>query len=202
MSVQPKGVAEIMEVLAERLPDETLAALFPGQEPMAIRIALREASRSAAAGRQQAESPRMAWRSGPGRASLFTDGAARGNPGDAGAGVLLLDEHGRELAAKSFFLGLCTNNVAEYRALILGLREAGKSGVREISVFLDAELVVRQLLGSYQVKDSKLRQLHAEAMALLRGFDFYQVAHVPREQNRRADQLANLGIDRRGLIGS
>jgi ribonuclease HI len=184
------------------LPDEALAACFPDREPAAVRATLRAAAqRLAARGCPEADRRPPLATAGtaepePGaRLTLYTDGAARGNPGPAGAGILLLDERGREVAARGISLGICTNNVAEYRALILGLREARRHGAGELSVYLDSELIVKQLLGSYQVKDSKLKPLHAEAAALLETFRFYQILHVPRRDNQRADQLANQGID-------
>jgi len=126
---------------------------------------------------------------------LFSDGASRGNPGPAGAGWVILDDQGRELAAKGMFLGHCTNNVAEYRALLAGLREASSLGCRRLEVRLDSELIVRQLQGRYQVKHPKLKPLFAEAKVLLANFATWNAEHVPREQNRRADALANQGID-------
>lgn len=214
-----KGAVALLEGLAARLPDEALAACFPGQELAGLRKALRDAARLIArpeprpkADRRQTSDRRQtpdrrqpslalggkeAGSASGARLALYTDGAARGNPGPAGAGLLLLDGQGQEIAAQGISLGECTNNVAEYRALILGLQEAGRHGAGELSVYLDSELVVKQLLGSYQVKDAKLKPLHAEAIALLEGFPFYQVVHVPRQENQRADQLANQGIDER-----
>ncbi|MEJ2033665.1 MAG: ribonuclease HI family protein [Deltaproteobacteria bacterium] len=215
-----KGAAEILKCLAAKLPDEALAACFPDHAPAALRDALRDAAqlvarhdrRTEATRRQtpdrrqlpdrrqatfaletKTEEPRP-----PGfRITLYTDGAARGTPGAAGAGILLLDDRGQEIAARGIYLGECTNNVAEYRALILGLQEARRHGAEELSIYLDSELIVKQMLGSYRVKDPKLKPLHTEAIALLEGFRFYQIVHVPRGENQRADQLANQGIDER-----
>jgi ribonuclease HI/probable phosphoglycerate mutase len=128
---------------------------------------------------------------------LFTDGASRGNPGQAGAGALLLDAEGRELAARSLYLGECTNNVAEYRALLLGLETALEQGCARLDIRLDSELIVRQLQGRYQVKNHALKPLFQEVSNLLARLESWTVAHVPREQNKRADQLANQGVDSR-----
>jgi ribonuclease HI len=194
------GLAELLAGLAARLPDEALATCFPDRPPAMLRTALQDAARRIArfdqpTGADRCPPPEPA----PFGASLalYTDGAARGNPGAAGAGILLLDDRRREVAAKGLYLGECTNNVAEYRALILGLQEARRQGAGELAVHLDSELIVKQLLGSYRVRDPKLKPLHAEAAALLEGFRSCRIVHVPRQENRRADQLANQGIDDR-----
>lgn len=129
--------------------------------------------------------------------TLFADGGSRGNPGPAGAGAVLYDAQGREMAAISRYLGQATNNVAEYTALNLGLAEARRLGASEITVKMDSELVVRQLQGSYKVKAPGLKPLYNEARRLLQGFRRATVAHVRRELNRRADELANQAMDRR-----
>jgi len=128
---------------------------------------------------------------------LYTDGASRGNPGLAGAGVVLFDDRGQELLGKSKYLGKCTNNVAEYQALILGLQAAQELGCPRLHVFLDSELIVRQITGKYKVKNATLKPLFAQVQKLLKGFKGYTIGHVPREKNKRADELANQGIDRR-----
>jgi ribonuclease HI len=132
--------------------------------------------------------PVVAWR-------LFTDGASRGNPGKAGAGAVLLDSEGRELAARSLYLGECTNNAAEYRALLLGLHAALELDCIRLEIYLDSELIVRQIQGRYKVKHETLKPLFDEVKALLAQIKSWSIAHVPREQNKRADQLANRGVD-------
>jgi ribonuclease HI len=131
---------------------------------------------------------------------LRTDGAARGNPGPAGAGVVLEDAKGRALRERSCFLGSRTNNQAEYEALLLGLRELLKgalgAGRTHVTAFLDSELVVRQLEGAYRVRDPELLVLHEEVRALIARLGSFRARHVPREENRRADRLANEAIDR------
>ncbi|OQX18097.1 MAG: ribonuclease H [Desulfobulbaceae bacterium A2] len=131
------------------------------------------------------------------RCVLYSDGASRGNPGPAGAGWVITDDRGRELAAAGIFLGHCTNNVAEYRALLAGLEAAEKLPCRRIDLRLDSELIVRQLQGRYQVKHPALKPLYQEARERLAGFEAWGASHIPRAQNARADQLANQGIDGR-----
>ena len=126
---------------------------------------------------------------------VFTDGAARGNPGPAGAGAVILDENGRVLDRLGRFLGRQTNNVAEYQGLLLGLRRAYQRGAREVEVRADSQLLIRQLEGKYAVRNEALRRLHAEALALLRAFDRYDLAHIPREENALADEMSNRAID-------
>jgi len=129
------------------------------------------------------------------RVRVFTDGAARGNPGPAGAGAVILDGEGRVLARLGRFLGKQTNNVAEYQGLLLGLRRARQMGAREVEVRADSQLLIRQLQGKYAVKNEVLKRLHEEALALLRSFDRYELLHVPREQNALADEMSNRAID-------
>jgi len=134
------------------------------------------------------------------RGSLYCDGASRGNPGPSGAGVVILDENGEQIFELSRFLDNATNNVAEYQALIRGLSAAADLGINRVQVYLDSELVVNQLLGTYKVRNPRLLQLFEEAMSRLRLFDEYAIFHVGRELNQEADRLANEAIDR-GLRG-
>jgi ribonuclease HI len=126
---------------------------------------------------------------------LMVDGAARGNPGPAGCGAVVLDETGAVLKELSRCLGIATNNVAEYQGLLLGLETVLKLGGKRLCVQSDSELLVRQLNGIYRVKNENLKVLHRKALALLQRLEAYRIIHVRREQNRRADQLANEGID-------
>jgi ribonuclease HI len=126
---------------------------------------------------------------------LYTDGAARGNPGPAGAGAVLSDAQGSVVEELCEYLGEATNNVAEYRALLLGLKKALDLGVEEIDVLADSELMVRQLLGRYRVKNEGLRPLFQEAMGLLKKFKKYSISHIDREENSAADRMANRAID-------
>ena len=129
--------------------------------------------------------------------SLYTDGASRGNPGQAGAGAVILDDNGMELVARSYYLGTCSNNVAEYRALIFGLQTALELGCRRLDIFLDSQLIVRQVQGQYKVKNAGLKPLFAEVKQLLAKLAAFTINHVPRNENKRADELANRGIDER-----
>ncbi len=128
---------------------------------------------------------------------IHTDGASRGNPGEAGIGAVIADSQGRSVKELKRFLGMATNNVAEYRALIIALEEAWQLGAVRVRVYLDSELVVRQLCGEYRVREAHLQTLHQQAMETLHRFAEYSIHHIPREQNRRADQLANEAIDQR-----
>ncbi len=132
-----------------------------------------------------------------GGASLraFIDGASRGNPGEAGFGVHVTDESGAEVASLYGYLGRATNNVAEYEALLHALRWALGHGVRRLAVFSDSELVVKQMNGAYKVKHPDMQARCREAQGLLRRFERAAIAHVPREQNRDADRLANRALD-------
>jgi ribonuclease HI len=124
-------------------------------------------------------------------AELFCDGASRGNPGNSGIGVVisLLDGSDRDFRI-SEYIGIATNNVAEYSALIRGLEEARSLGVRRVKVFLDSELVVRQINGVYKVRNNTLKGLWSRARKILMDFDSYVVEHVKREKNMDADALA------------
>lgn len=131
------------------------------------------------------------------RTRLFTDGAARGNPGPAGAGAVIMNPQGHIVAKVGKFLGENTNNYAEYMGLILGLRRAKAMGIKELEVFADSELVVRQLNGEYQVKAENLKGLFEEARQLLSAFSEVRVRHIRREENEAADEMSNRAIDQR-----
>ena len=127
---------------------------------------------------------------------LFSDGAARGNPGPAGAGASIQDERGRVIGEVSQYLGETTNNQAEYQALLLGLVKAHNLKIKHLEVFLDSELVVKQLNGQYRVKHPDLIPLFEKVKQHLAEFHTRKVSHVYREMNQEADRLANLAIDR------
>lgn len=128
---------------------------------------------------------------------IHIDGASRGNPGEAGFGVHVAGPDGRQIAGLYGYLGQATNNVAEYQALLHALRWALNQGATRIAVFSDSELVVRQIEGRYRVKHPDLRPLYDEARGLLARFAEVLVEHVPREENREADRLANQALDER-----
>lgn len=126
---------------------------------------------------------------------IYIDGASRGNPGQAGAGVLITDGEGRRLDGISQFLGHKTNNEAEYGALLLGLGEAKRLGASSVRIFTDSELIARQVQGVYRVKNEKLKALHRMVMEKARGFSSFQIESIPRESNQEADGLANEAIE-------
>ena len=126
----------------------------------------------------------------------FTDGASRGNPGEAGIGILVTDEKHETVLSLHAYIGRCTNNIAEYTALETLLEQAGRLECTRLLIHSDSELMVRQINGQYKVKDHGLKPHHARALRLLKALPFpCTVAHIPREENREADRLANLGID-------
>jgi ribonuclease HI len=127
--------------------------------------------------------------------TVHVDGGARGNPGPAAAAAVATGPAGEVLGERTAYLGETTNNVAEYRALLLGLELAEALGAREVDVVNDSELVARQVGGQYKVKNAGLRPLHAEAMKALRGFRRWSVRSVRRESNERADELVNVALD-------
>lgn len=207
MRTAPQQAAAILETLAAALPGAFLAQHFPEQSGQEIRRILTETAESIKGSKPKPQTARSAPvqpavtapNAAPGhdRLILYSDGASRGNPGLAGAGIHILDQAQHEILAASKFLGQCTNNEAEYQALIFGLQEARRLGAKEISIYLDSELVVRQLKGIYQVKNERLKTLFAQAKRELSHFAKRQIGHVPRAQNQRADQMANRGIDER-----
>jgi ribonuclease HI len=127
--------------------------------------------------------------------TVRTDGASRGNPGPSGIGVVLEVEGASRRIERFEYIGEATNNVAEYRALLLALAEAEKISPSSLTILSDSELLVRQLTGEYRVKSDLLRPLHREACRRLRGFPGARILHVERGDNRDADRLANRAID-------
>ena len=132
---------------------------------------------------------------------LYTDGASRGNPGEGGVGVVLTDLEDNIVLEEKLYLGECTNNQAEYRALILGLEEAKTLKPSKLVIRADSELLVRQLQGLYKVKNEGLQPLYLKAMKLLKGFSSLKIEHIPRERNKKADKLANRAIDEKEAVG-
>ena len=128
---------------------------------------------------------------------VHVDGGSRGNPGPAAAAAVATTPDGDELSESSVYIGEETNNVAEYRAVLLGLELARQLGAREVDVINDSELVARQIGGEYKVKNPGLKPLFIETMRELRTFDRWSVRNVPREHNERADELVNEELDRR-----
>ena len=132
---------------------------------------------------------------------LRCDGASRGNPGPAAAGIVLYDPQGLLRVNTGRYLGETTNNVAEYQALLLGLAEAHRLEVHKLRIFADSELMVKQLTGRYRVKSPHLIPLWQEAVNALKKFESWAINHVPREENHLADAAANRAIDQKAVPG-
>jgi ribonuclease HI len=126
---------------------------------------------------------------------LHVDGGARGNPGPAAIGVVVSDADGNVLDERAERIGVATNNVAEYRALLSGLERARELGADEVEIIGDSELVARQVTGEYKVKHPSMKPLHLQARTQLEGFRSWRFRTVPRAQNARADELVNAALD-------
>ena len=137
----------------------------------------------------------------PLRVRIHTDGGARGNPGPAAAAFVIVADDDTVLREEGVFLGRATNNVAEYSAMIAGLRAAEEIGADEVDLFSDSQLMVRQMTGQYRVKNAGLKPMHATARELAKRFDRCDFHHVRRESNERADTLVNEALDRAGAEG-
>jgi ribonuclease HI len=129
------------------------------------------------------------------RLTVNVDGGARGNPGPAAIGAVVRGEGGEVLEERGERIGTATNNVAEYRALLLGIERAAALGAEELELRGDSELVVKQVRGEYKVKDATLRELHAEVKRALKGFGRWSISYVPRAENAEADRLVNQVLD-------
>jgi ribonuclease HI len=126
--------------------------------------------------------------------TIYTDGASRNNPGEAGAGVYILQD-GQPFEQIARYLGQTTNNIAEYTAAIIGLEHAVKAGARSVRLFADSELLVKQVNGQYKVKNEGLKPLHGKVKELIARIGSVEVQYIPRERNKEADALANKAID-------
>ena len=195
----PKGKGGVKVRRASQVEEAARTSAEELESAMNDSKAERERKRSerAAAAAREAEAAREEAARPPPRTRLYTDGAARGNPGPAGAGAVILSPEGHVVAKVGKYLGDNTNNFAEYMGLILGLKRARAMGIKELEVFSDSELMVKQLSGEYQVKAENLRPLFDEARTLLAGFADISVRHVPREENEAADEMSNRAIDQR-----
>jgi ribonuclease HI len=129
------------------------------------------------------------------RVTVHVDGGARGNPGPAAIGVVISDAGGGVLDEVGERIGVATNNVAEYKAVLRGIERAEALGAREVELVNDSELIAKQLTGAYKVKHPAMKPLHEQAMAALRGFDSWRIRSVPRAQNADADRLVNEALD-------
>jgi ribonuclease HI len=189
---------EILRSLSEHLDSERLLAEFPGLGRERLSHLLKEAAEKLGQVLVEPKTrEKKAVKGGAKRLILHTDGASRGNPGDAGLGVLMEDESGHIVKKLARYLGHATNNQAEYAAMIAGLREASGLGAEELSIYADSELLVKQLNGQYRVKNPELQVMHAEAKSLIAGYRRVVIEYVPRAMNAEADALANEAIDKR-----
>lgn len=126
---------------------------------------------------------------------LYVDGGARGNPGPAAGAYVILNSDENIISSEGFFLGKTTNNVAEYSALLRGLAAVQDLKIKEINIFSDSELVVKQIIGKYRVKNSDLKEIYLQVQQALLSFDRWQIRHIPREMNKQADSLVNEVLD-------
>ncbi len=190
---------KVLKSLAADLPAVVLEALFPDMDESKVRALIWPDYASAACNDEVAgegiESPEPLMAKKGGSFSLYTDGASRGNPGEAGAGFVLYDSDDQEIAGEGVYLGKCTNNIAEYQALIHGIQLASQFKPEHLDLYLDSQLIVRQVLGEYKVKSQQLKPLYQQVMSLLAELVSWRIFHVRRELNKRADELANQGID-------
>jgi len=129
--------------------------------------------------------------------NLYIDGAARGNPGESGIGMVIEDDKGNVLKEYCEYIGINTNNTAEYRALILGLEKAKMLKPLNLKIYSDSQLLVNQIKGTYKVRNSRLVELYWKSVNLLRDFKSWEIISISRKKNKKADILANLGIDKK-----
>jgi ribonuclease HI len=192
--MSPGKDADILRHIALEEPLTATLRAFPGLSRERLTKILEEI----ASGLTETGRPPLRELTAPGnRLRVYSDGAARGNPGPAGAGAVLVEPSGQVVDRLGKFLGVQTNNYAEYMGLLLGLKRARELGVSEVEVYADSELMIRQLGGRYQVKSTSLRPLYEEAVRLLNDFSRVKLVHVPREMNAAADEMSNRAIDER-----
>jgi ribonuclease HI len=202
------SLAEVLRALADEEPLERTAVRLGIPRARLLRILRGAASEldegvpgpppPAAAAATPPKTPDLFGKpAAGGRAIMYFDGASRGNPGPSGAGAVILDAGGKVVAEAGRFLGVQTNNVAEYQSAILGFETALQLGFKELDVRADSMLVVQQLKGEWKIKHPGLLPLWEKARALLAKFDRVTLRHVPRELNTLADEMSNRAIDER-----
>jgi ribonuclease HI len=203
--------SEALRLLAGTLSVRAVMKKYPEVGKEGLRALLLEAARAVgegeltAAGRQPVAEAARPGQEGflfaPAEEAralrIFTDGASRGNPGEAGIGVLIEDASGNRLKEIRRYLGKATNNQAEYTALLIGLKACREMGAEDVSVFADSELLVKQMKGEYKVKHPLLLPLYTEAKTLTSGLKKFRITHIPRAKNAHADALANEAIDKK-----
>jgi len=131
---------------------------------------------------------------------LYVDGGSRGNPGPAGIGVLILNARKKKIKEIAKYIGEATNNIAEYSALLVGLEEAALLKAGELVIYMDSELMARQLNGEYKVKNADIRALFERALDILKNFRSFKIKHIDREKNKEADKLVNKAINLSSLF--
>jgi ribonuclease HI len=192
--------------LARRLAD-ALAAIAQGDSPKkALRTAgvrpgdAERALHDLAVSLRSEEGAKRREKAGAlGEAVAYSDGGSRGNPGDAACAAIIYDGSGAELLRRAKRIGIATNNQAEYEGAILALELAGQLGAKKLEVRMDSELIVRQLEGTYKVKNEGLKPYYARACALVESFQSVAVTHIPRRNNTLADKLVNACLDGKEL---
>ena len=189
--MDPRRLANILEAMARAEALAVVSGEHPDFSPAALKKALEEAAQLL----QQMGTSRRARQPATRSLIVHIDGAARGNPGPAGIGVVLWDEAGTIREEHQAYIGKATNNMAEYEALLFGLRKARELGYTAVKVFSDSELLVRQIRGEYRVKHPRLRKFYDQVDQLVRSFDAFEIDHVRRGMNTRADLLANRAIE-------
>ena len=132
--------------------------------------------------------------------SLYVDGGSRGNPGPGGIGVVILDKKGQKIKEFNKYIGVTTNNIAEYKAVIYGLQEALIERADEVELNLDSELVAQQLKGDYRVRNPNIKPLFEQTLHLISGFKKVDIKHINREKNKEADKLVNKAINLGALL--
>ncbi len=191
--------SELLEAFSKHLSVERLMSDNPGLTREMLSALFMDAAGAVGHGviNRPVTTATAPQRGGAGRLRMFTDGASRGNPGEAGIGVLIEDESGHIVKKLARYLGKATNNQAEYTALVEGLKVASELGADEVSIFADSELVVKQMRGEYKVKNPDLAGRHAEARKHAATIKRVTFTYIPREKNKEADALANEAIDKR-----
>lgn len=196
--LQDELTAEFLETLSQTLDvDQTVKELnITKQDAKAVLEALAARHRPVTAAKPPSAHVHGAVEKGA--YQIYVDGASRGNPGKAGAGAAIKDAEGNVVRKLKSYLGIMTNNMAEYSAMIMALKAARDMGIKDVRIHADSELMVKQLNGVYRVKSHDLMPLFLEATHLLGAFDEYKISHIYREGNGLADSLANEAIDQRG----
>jgi ribonuclease HI len=188
--------ADILRHVAREEPLSMTLKAFPGLTRERLGRLIERTAENMSAGNSRSSTQADA-AAAPSKVRVYSDGAARGNPGHSGAGAVLVDSSGNVVDRLGKYLGVQTNNYAEYMGLLLGLKRARELGIREVEVFADSELMIRQLGGRYQVRSPSLRPLYEQALRLLNHFSRVKLVHVPRKMNAAADEMSNRAIDER-----